>query len=316
MALRDGVWSATTPPQAPEIYWYNFNVDGIAGLDPQNGEVYPNLAFLNSFVTVPGHPPAIWEERDVPHGVVHHHYFASRLLRGRPGGRDDYVVYTPPGYDPGRPKPYPVLYLLHGFGQTAANWTLEGRAQVILDNLIAAAKAKPMILVMPFGYGDMAVLPDHWEGKIADNNTVFGEILLREILPRIEHDYHVARDRGGRAIAGLSMGGLQTLNLAFNHPEAFAYIGPFSASAADYHETPFAAALTPRQADFRLLWFGCGIHESDGTGDDNLTENRKVEARLRARGFIVEEAPLPGMHTWMVWHECLNRFAPQLFADH
>ncbi len=317
LVLKDGVWSVTTPPLTPSLYWYTFFVNGRAQLDPVNPETYPNFSFLNSFVAVTGTDPLPWVERDVPHGTVHHHYYTSKIVRGLPGGRSEYVVYTPPGYDPNG-APYPVLYLLHGFGQTAGSWSAEGRANVILDNLISEGKARPMLVVMPFGYGDMSVLPFNWDAKIAENNLQFGRVFTEEIMPAVESAYHVERDRRGRAIAGLSMGGLQSLEIGLNHPDLFAYVGGFSASAAEYHETAFAAALTPKSADYRLLWIGCGTQEIFKEGDkvgDNLVNNRKLEATLRSRGFAVEDVPLPGMHTWKVWHECLNRFAPLLFRE-
>jgi enterochelin esterase family protein len=315
LAKADGIWSVTTPPLDPSLYWYSFVVNGHAQLDPVNPEVYPNLSFLNSFVAVTGKDPLPWVERDVPHGAVHHHYYTSKLVKGLPGGHSDFLVYTPPGYDP-KGVPYPVLYLLHGFGQTAANWTLEGRAHVILDNLLSEGRARPMLVVMPFGYGDMSVLPFNWDAKIAENDRQFGRVLTEEVMPAVESAYNVSRDRGSRAIAGLSMGGLQSLEIGLNHPDLFAYIGGFSASASEFHDTAFTAALTPKAAAYRLLWFGCGTGEIFKDGDkvdDNLADNRKVEAALRARGFEVEDVPLPGMHTWKVWHECLNRFAPLLF---
>jgi enterochelin esterase family protein len=317
LALRDGTWSVTTPPLDPSLYWYNFIVDGRTQLDPVNPEVYPNLAYLNSFVAVTGKGPLPWVERDVPHGTVHHHFYTSKIVRGLPGGNSEFLVYTPPGYDP-HAAPYPVLYLLHGYGETAASWTFEGHANAILDNLLSEGRARPMIVVMPFGYGDMSVLPNNWDAKIAENDRLFGRVLTEEVIPAVESTYHVSSDRRSRAIAGLSMGGLQSLEIGFNHPDLFAYVGGFSAAAAEYHDTPFAAALTPKSADYRLLWIGCGTQEIYKEGDkeaDNLADNRKVEAMLRSRGFAVEEVPLPGMHTWKVWHECLNRFAPLLFRE-
>ena len=318
LSKADGTWSVTTRPLDPSIYWYSFIVNGRAQLDPVNPDVYPNLAYLNSFVAVTGKGPLPWLERDVPHGVVHHHHYTSKLVMGLPGGRSDFVVYTPPGYDPKAATPYPVLYLLHGYGQTAVNWTLEGRANVILDNLLSEGRARPMLVVMPFGYGDMSVLPDNWDARIAGNDRQFGRVLIEEVIPAVESAYNVSRDRRGRAIAGLSMGGLQSLEIGFNHPDLFASIGGFSASASEYHDTPFTAALTPKAGDYRLLWIGCGTREIFKEGDkvdDNLVDNRKLEEVLRSRGFKVEDVPLPGMHTWLVWHECLNRFAPLLFRE-
>src|SRR5260370_9707996 len=152
---RDGVWSVVMPPKLPEIYGYGFEVDGRAQLDPKNPVVKPNLIFVGNLVTVPGSAPQLWEAREVPHGVVHHYLYTSRVVKGLVDGQSEYYIYTPPGYDPKRAKPYPTLYLLHGWSDMASGWTAVGQANFIFDNLIAEGKAEPMLVVMPLGYGDL-----------------------------------------------------------------------------------------------------------------------------------------------------------------
>ena len=222
MTNTGGVWTATTPQLPPEIYWYYFIVDGQPQMDPLNGVVLPNYVYLNNVVVVLGATPQLWEATDVPHGELHHHFYKSHYSNEVPGERRedyrysapnhsieyrDYYVYTPPGYDPTNSHRYPILYLLHGYAQTAADWTVPGGANFILDNLIAENKTKPMIFVMPVCYG--------WA---IDNCS---DAILKEIVPQVESEYRVQNDRNHRAIAGLSLGAMESLYIAFNHPELF-----------------------------------------------------------------------------------------------
>ena len=146
-----GVWSITTEPLAPDYYGYSFVADGVHLIDPSNPLLKPNLLATESMVHVPGPSSLPWELNDVRHGEIHHHFYRSSVA----DDERDYYVYTPPNYDPAAKKKYPVLYLLHGYSDDASGWTAVGRANVILDNLIAQNKAKPMIVVMPLGYGTM-----------------------------------------------------------------------------------------------------------------------------------------------------------------
>ena len=154
----DGLWAATTPVLAPEIYGYRFVVDGTPILDPRNTDVRDNLQNLSSNLTVPGTPPEPWELQSIPHGIVEHHFYTSQVVLGLPNNQSDYYVYTPPGYNAKDRRSYPVLYLLHGFSDAADGWSSVGKANFILDSLIDSGKAKPMIVVMTLGYGNMAVL--------------------------------------------------------------------------------------------------------------------------------------------------------------
>jgi enterochelin esterase-like enzyme len=290
MIKSGGIWTVTTPPLPPETYWYWFIVDGQTQLDPLNGFVLPNYAYLNSEVTVRGPGPQLWEATNVPHGELHHHFYKSRFASGQLGEQRDYYVYTPPGYDPKGGRAYPVLYLLHGYAQTAADWTVPGGANFILDNLIAQSKAKPMIVVMPLCYGTMEVA---------------SATIVTEILPEVEAEYRVLKSRNDRAIAGLSLGASESLDIAFNHPKLFAWVGSFSAGDVLRLDRPLP--MNPAQTNFRLLWIACG------TEDGSFTAFQQLISMLKEKGVPVTAVQTPGAHTWMVWHDNLIRFAPLLF---
>src|SRR6201984_1281015 len=175
-----GVWSVTTEALEPDFYGYAFVADGVHLIDPSNSLMKPNLLNTTSQVHVTG-PGLPWEVGDVPHGEVHHHYYKSAVV----GDQRDFYVYTPPGYDSRGKQTYPVLYLLHGFSDDASGWTAVGRANVILDKLIASGKAKPMLIVMPLGYGAREVLRLAWNAwshtDVRDENFAkFTQALLTE----------------------------------------------------------------------------------------------------------------------------------------
>jgi enterochelin esterase family protein len=303
----DGLWTATTPVLAPEIYGYRFVVDGQPMLDPRNTDVYHNLLSLTSNLTVPGTPPEPWELQSLPHGIVEHHFYTSQVVLGLPNNQSDYYVYTPPGYNAKSRQSYPVLYLLHGYSDAADGWPSVGKANFILDSLIASGKAKPMIVVMPLGYGNMAVLqPGRTPALSAQSVDLYQKALLTEVMPQIEAAYHVSKKREDRAIAGLSMGGHESLLIGLTHPELFAWIGTFSAgfNAKAISELPPA---TPQKANLRLLWMACGVD------DALLKPNRTVIATLKAEGLPVTAIETPGHHQWPVWRDNLIHFAPLLF---
>jgi enterochelin esterase family protein len=306
-----GVWSVTTEALEPDLYGYSFVADGVAMLDPNNPGIKPNLIGPQSVVHVPGPLSLPWEVNDVPHGTIHHEFYKSGVI----GDQRDYYVYTPPGYDAKAKKPYPTFYLLHGYSDDASGWTAVGRAHVILDNLIAQGKAKPMVVVMTLGYGAPEIVTGGW-GRVRDpgigkrNREKYRDALFDEVIPAVEKDYRVSKDRSQRAIAGLSMGGAESLFTGLNALDRFAYVGAFSAGGGgqDYSaEYPNLDAKA--NAQLKLLWIACG------TEDRLIEPNRKFVEWLKSKDIHVTWVETPGMHSWMVWRRNLAVFAPMLFQD-
>ena len=305
-----GVWSVTSGPLAPDYYGYSFLADGVAGLlDPSNYRVKPNFLYRANEVYVPGPATLSWEMADVPRGEIHHHFYKSAVA----GDHRDFFVYTPPGYDPRGKQTYPVLYLLHGYSDNASGWTEVGRANLILDNLIAQGRAKPMLVVMPLGYGEPKVLEPHssvfHDPDITQRNfDKFRQALLAEVIPKVESAYLAKQDRNARAIAGLSMGGSESLLTGLNTLDKFSWIGAFSSGGLTPEfdkEFPVLDAKTDQQ--LHLLWIACGT-------DDHLIEiNRNLRAWLASKAIKHVDIETPGGHTWMVWRRNLTDFAPLLF---
>lgn len=307
----EGVWSATVGPLEPDFYGYSIIVDGVAVMDPSTPLMKPNLLFQQSMVHVPGPKSLPWEVNDVPRGTVHRHFYRSKIV----GDDRDYYVYTPPGYDPRGTTSYPVLYLLHGFSDEASAWTAVGRAHVIFDNLIAQGKMKPMLVVMPLGYGAPEIVA-HGFGAFRDmelrrrNVERFRDALLNEVIPGVEAAYRVSKDRHDRAITGLSMGGGQSLFVGLNALDRFAWVGAFSAGGViDEFESALPRLDATANPQLRLLWIACG-------SDDFLIEpNRKFRDWLEGKGVKFTWKETPGAHTWMVWRRYLAEFAPLLFQS-
>ncbi len=304
-----GVWSVTTAPLPPDYYGYSFLVDGVRTLDAFNHGLVPNLISPGNYVHVPG-PSLSWEVADVPRGEIHHHFYKSTVA----DDERDYFVYTPPGYSPEAKTTYPVLYLLHGFSDDASGWTAVGHMNVILDNLIAQGKAKAMIVVMPLGYGTLEIVRNGWGGlgnhpEIREQNlSKFHEALLTEVMPKIEGEYHVANDRNSRAIAGLSMGGAESLLSGLNNLDKFAWVGAFSAGGLpEPFEKNFPGLDSKANQQLKLLWIACG------TEDRLITPNRNLREWLKSKGINHADIETPGMHTWMVWRRNLTEFAQLLF---
>jgi enterochelin esterase family protein len=280
-----------------------------------------------SMVRVPGAAP--WNPGAGPFGAVTHHTYHSALI----GDDRDYYVYTPPNYDRQRKEAYPVLFLLHGLGDDASGWETVGAANVILDNLINQGKAKPMIMVNTLGYGTA----DGPRGAMGpDMIPTFAKALLEEVLPQVEKNYHAAKDREHRAIAGLSMGGAESLYIGLNNSDRFAYVGSFSGAfvmwpRANPAPPPPAGTATGRgrgpqtmeDADFakafpnltakansqlRLVWIACGA-------DDGLMGvNRQFRTWLKSKDIKFTELEIPGFaHVWPLWRRNLAELAPLLF---
>jgi len=326
-----GVWSATTQqPMEPDYYPYNFIVDGVSISDPSNPLVKSIVTGgFQSFVHVPGPSGLSWELNDVPHGKVTHHFYKSGII----GDNRDFYVYTPPNYDPAGKTQYPVLYLIHGFTDDASGWTTAGRANIILDNLIAQGKAKPMIMVNPLGYGTPN--PDtNLSAVMANPERQFQDVsraLLQEVLPIVEREYRVAKDRNSRAISGLSMGGAETFYIGLNHIDQFAYVAGMSSAFVMYPK-PAGSAPAPgggrgqqqhldaavyanvfpkldakAASQLKLLYVACG------TDDGLIGVNRDFKDFLKSKDIAFTNIETPGAHTWMVWRRNLTEIAPKLF---
>jgi enterochelin esterase-like enzyme len=329
---ENGVWEVTIGPIEPGTYRYNFSVNGVTVIDPRNPSTSESNANTWSLVYVPG--AGFMDTNDVPHGAVASvYYYSSALKRTR-----RMHIYTPPGYELGKDK-FPVFYLLHGAGDCDDSWTSVGRAGFIMDNLIAAKKIKPMIVAMPAGHttaggrGPAPAGPAAGGAPQAPPRDEFTDDFVTDIMPYVEKNYRVLADRPHRAIAGLSMGGSQTLNISFLHLDEFAYIGVFSSGAslggggrgrgaaapvATAPAAPAPGAVWEQQhlamldnaslkKGTRLIWFSTGV-------DDGLIANSKSSVELLKRhGFTPVFKESPGAHTWINWRNYLDEFAPQLF---
>jgi enterochelin esterase-like enzyme len=320
---ENGVWEAAIGPVEPGAYRYTFMVNGVAVVDPRNPSVSESNNNSWSLVYVPG--AEFMETGKVLHGAVATVNYYSTAL-----GRDRRMhVYTPPGYESGSLR-YPVFYLLHGAGDCDDSWSSVGRAGFILDNLIAAKKAKPMVVVMPAGHTSTSFSMGGG-GGMGPMIDAFSQDFNKDILPYIEGNYRVLADRRNRAIAGLSMGGMQTLSIAISDLGKYAYIGIFSSgifgSGPRTPAAPGAAApSTPAPStpdweqqhlamldnaalkkDLKLVWFATG-------SEDFLLNTTKASVEmLNKHGFSPVYKETGGGHTWVNWREYLSEFAPQLF---
>jgi enterochelin esterase family protein len=306
-----GVWTATTRPLQPDYYGYDFLDDGVPLMDPANPLLLSNLLShqKKNMVHVPGPISLPWEIDERPHGIVHHHLFKSRVV----GDQRDFYVYTPPGYDSSGKTKYPVLYLLHGYGQETISWTEVGFANVILDHLISGGKARPMIVVMPDAYGGPEIITEggkaFWNDSIRQRSfDQFTETLLSEVIPQVEHEYWTKSDRSSRAIAGLSMGGAESLLTGLNHLDEFAWIGSFSSGGLkNSFVDEFPGLNASANSKLSLLWVACGA-------DDSLINiNRDFDHWLSSNSIAHTAVETSGEHTWMVWRRNLVTFAPLLF---
>lgn len=303
-----GVWSLTLGPLRPDLYSYRFSVDGAPVIDPGN-QARPATMFA-----VPADGPAPYDLRPVAHGELHERWYTSKSL--------DTVrrvfIYTPPGYERAANTRYPVLYLLHGAGSDESSWSESGRVNLILDNLIADGKLKPLVVVMPYGYAypptsPLAAGPDAMKRQRAG----FSHDLIDDVIPLVQAGYRVHTDRDHRAIAGLSLGGAQALGIGLSHPELFSRVAGLSpalgavtspeAGGLDFKE--LLADTKKVNGEFKLVWVGCGT-------DDTLFKSVQAFSQmLTSTGVKHTFRESDGAHTWLNWRRYLAEVAPQLFPQ-
>jgi enterochelin esterase family protein len=320
---EDGVWSVTVGPLPPEIWIYNFRIQGVDLQDPSNIHVMPRAAGAaapSNFVEIPGDGPAFYDARPVPHGDVRMVLYESKAM-----GVNRYVwIYTPPGYDRSSAR-YPAYYLLHGNGETQNGWVANGRANIILDNLIADRKAAPMIVVMPHGHplqsasvGPIAIVAPAGEPGML-NFTLFTRDLLEQVIPYVDRNFRTVADADHRAIGGLSMGGFQSIEIGLARPDLFRYVlaysggfgslGPQPPATPIETQPPWKQALAdPTTRDLKLLFLGSGRQETGMLGP-----GQRLVSLFKAQGVNARWSDYPGGHVFSVWRNLLHETAPLLF---
>lgn len=301
----DGTWSVTADVVPAGIWDYSFAVDGLNVLDPSNPAIKSYVQPGKSVLHIPSVSPAPWDWQDLPHGTVHAHEYQSNVL----GERRELLVYTPPGYERDATKRFPLLALQHGFGGNQRAWVETGKANWIIDRLIASGKAVPMVIVMmnghPFG---VVSFKNNKERQLATFEA-FRRELLEEAIPLVEKNYRLSEGRENRAIVGLSMGARQSLNVGLNALDRFAWIGAFSGSCDADAVKPALDAAKETDAKLKLLWIACGR-------DDRYADGVKAfAAKLSDCGIRCEWHLTDGDHSWSVWRGYLAELAPLLFQE-
>ena len=305
---EDGFWSVTTPPAVPGFHYYWFVVDGTIVADPAS-ETYFGWARQTSGVEIPEKGTDFYLPKDVPHGDVRIHLYFSKVTQA---WRRAYV-YTPPDYDRNGRARYPVLYLQHGSGEDERGWSNQGRAGFILDNLIAAGKAKPMIVVMDCGYAVKPGEPAPASGPGGGQTNAFEQVVINDLIPEIDRQYRTLSDREHRAMAGLSMGAGQALNIALHNLDKFSHLGAFSGTMRNFDAATFYGGVFKDAAKFnkqmRLLWVGAGTAEERFVAAARATRDTLEKAGIK--NILYESQGTA--HEWQTWRRCLHEFAPLLF---
>jgi enterochelin esterase-like enzyme len=343
-----GVWSISVGPLKPDLYAYWFMVDGVKTIDPVNVHSANDAVRIVSYfvVTTPGADSLLYEAKDVPHGEVSAVWYSSKYVATPRRA----LVYTPPGYRGGTDR-YPVLYLLHGWGGDETEWLDLGRTAQIMDNLLAAHKIVPMIVVMPNGHHDRHAIPDISPPPttselaplppkgydITGSITGIGKSVVNDLVPYVDENFRTVRKSSSRAVAGLSMGGGQSLYIGLNNPDVFAWVASFSGAIIAWPGamTPANPASQQREAGppiprynldpdaitrnvprlnesingkLRMLYLSCGL-------DDGLiTSNQRFEGWLTEHKIHFTHEEIPGYaHVWSFWRRSLVEVAPQLF---
>ncbi len=322
----DGMWYATTPPLVPGFHYYSFIVDGANVADPSSHTFF-GVSRDSSGIEIPEKGIDYYEPKSVPHGEVRIRWYLSKVT----GEWRRCFVYTPPDYDTNPRTRYPVLYLQHGSGEDETGWMIQGRANFILDNLIAAGKAKPMIIVSANGYATRAGKsglpspatdldrPAPRVGGYPADTSAFNDVMLNDLIPMIDRTYRTLADREHRAMAGLSMGGNQTCQLTFRNLDKFAWIGAFSGTGNGLSTAPIDrktfidgvfADGPALNAKLKLLWIGMGTEEPDPfPGAIGAFRKMLEEAGVK---YVYFSSPGTA-HEWLTWRRDLNDFAPRLF---
>jgi len=322
-----GVWSVTTPPVVPGFHYYYLTIDGVTVDDPASRTFY-GVGKDSTGIEVPDKGVDFYRVRDVPHGEVRERWYFSKIT----GTWRRCFVYTPPDYDANYQERYPVLYLQHGAGEDETGWVRQGHANFILDNLIAAGESQPMMIVMDNGYAMNAGarLPplapgtqpgfDAFRQRMLAMTAAFEAVMTTELIPMIDTTYRTISDREHRAMAGLSMGGMQTFQIALNHLDTFAYIGGFSGATMGFETNPF----DPRTAfhgafsdpavfgsKVHLLWLGVGTEEPERMHTGILAFHQGLDNAGIKHVFYESSGTA---HEWQTWRRDLNDFAPRLFG--
>ena len=312
-----GIWSVTVGPIRPDIYPYSFAVDGVTVMDPANVDFFPNERFKASLVDVPGFTPLIHAIRDVPHGAVSYEYYPS--VEGTTG---TLVVYTPPGYDKDPSKKYPVFYLISGTTDTEETWFKVGRTNLILDNLIAEGKAKPMIIVMPYGNMAARIAAQKGGGTPADpvgrespdalsRAKAFEEDLVKNVIPYVDKTYRTISTKDNRAIGGFSRGGGQTLRTAFGNMDKFSWICCYSSYLTSQEIEKSYSHIVDKpdntNKQFKLFWIS--------VGNEDFLYNQTAEFLnyLKSKNINYKSLVTGGGHTWMNTKVFLAETAQLLF---
>jgi enterochelin esterase-like enzyme len=322
----DGVWTVITEPLVPGLHYYMLNVDGVDLPDPGSRAFFGGSRYASA-VEVPEPGSTYYAIQDVPHGQVREVWYPSKVT----GGWRHALVYTPPGYDEQTRDRYPVLYLQHGGGEDETGWVRQGHANHILDNLIAAGRAKPMLVVMAYGYARRAgTQPPDLAGRergspefrkaMQDMIATFEADVTEALIPFIDKTFRTKADRDHRAMAGLSMGGMQTYHITLNHLDLFSHIGGFSGAAGGFTlgrdldlKSDYKGVLADPTAfakKVHLLWLGVGTAEPEGM----RAGIRKLHTTLTEGGIAHVYQESPGTdHEWQTWRRNLNDFAARLF---
>jgi len=311
----NGNWNIIIPATGPGFHYYWFIVDGVQVNDP-GSSTYHGYGRPTGGIEVPVPGEDFFTAKKVPHGEVREHWYYSDIT----GRWRRSFVYTPPDYDKNPDKRYPVLYLLHGAGENERGWSLQGHMSFILDNLLAAGKAVPMIVVMDNGYATAKDAPAAAPGFSMKDMTKMAETLeqvyLKEIIPDIDSFYRTLPNRENRAMAGLSMGGLQTMLVGLNHTGLFSYYGFFSAAIIgnimDDPKTAFNGAFADAVSfnkKVKLLWFGAGSGEAQFVKMMDDSRKKLDELGVKSTGYVSQGT----FHEWHTWRRHLNEFAPLLF---